>query len=543
MANQLATNNVVALDQVNARLPMTQGARARGITPAQWRVLVETTFPSAKSAESVELAIDYCAARGLDIFKKPIHIVPMYSAAKREYVETIWAGINEIQITASRTGQWAGMDSPKWGPMITQTFTGQKKDRGNWVNVSVEVTYPEWCEVTVHRLVGGQPRAFCEPVYWIEAYSTSGGKDSSLPTDMWIKRPRGQLHKVAKAASLRAAFPEEGELTAEEMEGKVIEAGGVVIDHQPMKPTDDTTDQPAGPSAEEIEKFEADVKEKLEGIRDQKALDDLWRSGINAKAREIGATDKPAMNRIITAFSAKKNAILKAEEDAAQEATGDAPDASEPEQAIHAAEAEEAPLSPAQEATLRKVKQDLGVEPGDTKKPVPPPATIAVPSEDGKPAWNRWAHEALAQLKTAGTDDYGIEWARKWLAMNAENIVRLREHNEDWAGRVEKLHAKVVDHFTPPQAEDAEAEAKAKGEADKHFKTIAVECGDDENPDWNGFAEKVRGYIRATPNHLVAASWWNRHAPIINNMRAADPAAAAALEADFSESFPQVTAK
>jgi hypothetical protein len=53
---------------------------------------------------------------------------------------------------------------------------------------------------------------------------------------MWLKRPRGQLHKVAKAASLRAAFPEEGEYVAEEMEGKEIDAGGIVIEHEPAEP-------------------------------------------------------------------------------------------------------------------------------------------------------------------------------------------------------------------------------------------------------------------------------------------------------------------
>jgi hypothetical protein len=49
---------------------------------------------------------------------------------------------------------------------------------------------------------------------------------------MWERRKRGQLHKVAKAASLRAAFPEEtgNDYTAEEMSGKEIEAGGIVID-------------------------------------------------------------------------------------------------------------------------------------------------------------------------------------------------------------------------------------------------------------------------------------------------------------------------
>ena len=224
--------NLPITSSVPARLPMPAGMVARGITAEKWRVLVETTFPSAKTPEAVEMAIDYCRARNLDVFKKPVHIVPMWNAGLRREVETIWPGINEIQITAARTGSWAGMDSPKWGPMVKRTFKGTRKDRA----VTVEVQFPEWCEVTVYRIVAGQPRAFSEPVYWLESYSTTGGRDSYLPTDMWVKRPRGQLHKVAKAAALRAAFPEEGELTAEEMEGKVIDAGGVVIEHDDITP-------------------------------------------------------------------------------------------------------------------------------------------------------------------------------------------------------------------------------------------------------------------------------------------------------------------
>ena len=104
------------------------------------------------------MAFDYCKVRGLDIFKKPVHIVPMWNSALRRETETIWVGINEIQITAHRTGQFAGMDSAKWGPLVTKTFSGQKKNYGNMENVSVELTYPEWCEVVVYRLVGGQPR-------------------------------------------------------------------------------------------------------------------------------------------------------------------------------------------------------------------------------------------------------------------------------------------------------------------------------------------------------------------------------------------------
>lgn len=233
--------NLPVASSVAARLPMPAGMAQRGISPAQWRVLVETTFPSAKTAEAVEMAIDYCRARNLDVFKKPVHIVPMWNSTLRREVETIWPGINEIQITAARTNAWAGMDSPKWGPMIRRVFKGSVKQDGGWKAVVTEVHFPEWCEVTVYRTVQGKPCAFSEPVFWLEAYSTTGGRDSEYPTPMWIKRPRGQLHKVAKAAALRAAFPEEAEHTAEEMEGKTIEAGGVVIEH------DEIPDQPPPP--------------------------------------------------------------------------------------------------------------------------------------------------------------------------------------------------------------------------------------------------------------------------------------------------------
>lgn len=229
MSAALATLPDVA---VPARLPMPSGATARGITPAQWRVLVDVIFPAAKSPESILMAVDYCVARKLDVLKKPVHIVPVWNSTLQREVETIWPGINEIQITAARTNAWAGMDSPRWGPTIRRVFKGNRKQKDGWKPEVIEVHYPEWCEITVYRLVGGQPRAFSEPVFWEEAYSTIGGKTSELPTDMWARRPRGQLHKVAKAAALRAAFPEEAEPCAEEMEGKVIEAGGAVIEHE-----------------------------------------------------------------------------------------------------------------------------------------------------------------------------------------------------------------------------------------------------------------------------------------------------------------------
>ena len=206
------------------RIPMPAVDAALKLSPSTWKVLTDSIFPSAKTAEGILLAVHYCAARNLDVMKRPVHVVPMWSKALGQEVETVWPGIAEVQTTAARTGLWAGIDPPRFGPLCERTFTGRVKRDGSWQDLEITVAFPEWCEVTVYRLVNGQRCPFTEPVFWLEAYARLGGAYSELPTDMWVKRPRGQLMKCAKAASLRAAFPEEASYTAEEMEGKVIEA-------------------------------------------------------------------------------------------------------------------------------------------------------------------------------------------------------------------------------------------------------------------------------------------------------------------------------
>lgn len=192
-----------------------------GLDPATWQVLVESIFPAAKTIEGVQLAVRYCQARGLDVMKRPVHIVPMWNRTLGREVETVWPGIAEVQTTAARTGQWAGMDPARFGPEEPRTFAGRAKTDDGWQELKVQVTFPAWCEVTVYRLVGGVRCPFTETVFWEESYSRMGGGE--VPTAMWVKRPRGQLLKCAKAASLRAAFPEETGYTAEEMAGKPID--------------------------------------------------------------------------------------------------------------------------------------------------------------------------------------------------------------------------------------------------------------------------------------------------------------------------------
>jgi phage recombination protein Bet len=235
------------------RMPIAPAiAQEYQLSPGQWRVLIEAIWPSAKTPEAVMMALEYCRARKLDPFKKPVHIVPMWSSAKRDYVETVWPGISELRTTAARTGHYAGIDAPVWGPMIEQQFTGMVKEWDNGRKVdrqaTVTVRFPEWVSRTCYRIVDGVRVPFTAEVFWTEAYSTLGN-NNPLPNPMWQQRPRGQLDKCAEAAAIRMAFPEEaGEgVTAEEMEGKVLfDAGRTDADPLGLG-TAPRTARPGGP--------------------------------------------------------------------------------------------------------------------------------------------------------------------------------------------------------------------------------------------------------------------------------------------------------
>jgi len=176
-------------------------------------VLGSSLYPTA-SANSIKLVLSYCRAAGLDPMQKPVHIVPMWNGKLKCMQDVIMPGIGLYRTSANRTGQFAGMSEPEFGPTIEQTLDKQK------------FSFPEWCKITVRRqLASGHIGEFTAIEYWLENYAVKGGADkSTAPNAMWAKRPRGQLAKCAQAQALRAAFPELGALpTAEEMEGKAID--------------------------------------------------------------------------------------------------------------------------------------------------------------------------------------------------------------------------------------------------------------------------------------------------------------------------------
>lgn len=185
-------------------------------------VLKASLYPNA-SDESINLVLGYCRAAGLDPMQKPVHIVPMWDKNMKCMRDVIMPGIGLYRVQAARTGEYAGIGKPEYGPDVKEILGG------------IEVVYPEYCSVTVKRSSSGVIGDYTAIEYWKENYATAKN-DTAAPNAMWKKRPRGQLAKCAEAQALRKAFPEVGAIpTAEEMEGKTIEGGMSEAEHKAIE--------------------------------------------------------------------------------------------------------------------------------------------------------------------------------------------------------------------------------------------------------------------------------------------------------------------
>lgn len=209
------------------RLPFDPVIEERfGVDKTAWKSLVEAIFPNATTLNSVVLALSYCKARRLDPFKRCVHIVPIWNAQLGAMVDTIWPGIGELRTTAVRTGQYAGRAKTEYGPDITKEWTSTD-------GTKTVVTFPEWAQVTVFRMVQGHRVEFAGPaVFWLETYAVTS-RNNDAPNTMWRDRPRGQIDKCAEAASLRAAFPEEvgNDLISDEVgRGSIIDGKATQVD-------------------------------------------------------------------------------------------------------------------------------------------------------------------------------------------------------------------------------------------------------------------------------------------------------------------------
>ena len=176
-------------------------------------VLENSLYPGAGST-SISLVINYCKAAGLDPMQKPVHIVPIWDSKAGRMRDVVMPGIGLYRTQAARSGAYAGVTDPEFGPDVTEKIGGQ------------EITYPSWCRVSIkRRLPSGEIVEFAAVERWKENYAQKGGKEKSIaPNAMWSRRPYAQLAKCAEAQALRKAFPEFGAApTADEMEGKAID--------------------------------------------------------------------------------------------------------------------------------------------------------------------------------------------------------------------------------------------------------------------------------------------------------------------------------
>lgn len=228
MAKEQSTAAVKApAAQTNGNPGLPASVARRGINEETWRTLCNSVFPGALG-DSILMAVDYCRARGLDVLKKPCHIVPMNVSEKRRrddgtieekqvWRDVILPGIYEYRITARRTGEYLGRSEFKYGPMAD--FRGLKA--------------PEFCSVIIYRWHKETGRVVEFPVEcdFSEVCTT---KNDGKPNSRWTRAPKQMLKKCTEAAALREAFPDElgGEPTAEEMEGRTIEYTTVGTDEQ-----------------------------------------------------------------------------------------------------------------------------------------------------------------------------------------------------------------------------------------------------------------------------------------------------------------------
>ena len=258
-------------------------------------VLQASLYPGA-SIDSIRLVIGYCKAAGLDPMQKPVHIVPMWDRNVGAMRDVIMPGVNLYRIQASRSGQFAGVSEPEFGPDVTMTLSGQ------------EITFPEWCRVTARRqLASGHVGDFTVREFWMENYATKGGKEKSLaPNAMWTKRPRGQLAKCATAQALRSAFPEiAAQYTQEDLEGKEISGDLDAIDALDQPRNFGLTPARAkvirAAAAEAIQKFNEDDEygayEAVVWIDDNAEKEALWsilkpHSALRSAIKRLAAEER-----------------------------------------------------------------------------------------------------------------------------------------------------------------------------------------------------------------------------------------------------------
>lgn len=275
-----------------------------------YRALRYSLFPDDSIPEyAFGLYLAACKAKNYDPLKKPYHIVMMnINVNPNKKAEPIWEkrptimpGIISLRIDAERTNKFAGMSETEFGPMITEKF------------VDKTVCYPEWAKLTVYKMFNGIRIEIPAKLYWKECYGVSK-KGSTIPNDMWTKRPRAMLEKCVNAHALRIAFSEE--------------IGGMHTPDELREPMDEPIEKDVTPDRKLLENApisqqnETDneaLQQQLDAINNCMSWDEL--KAVYTQAKEAVKGDKNASNKISKATKERQDYIrqLKVEEEKPKE--------------------------------------------------------------------------------------------------------------------------------------------------------------------------------------------------------------------------------
>ena len=182
--------------------------------------IIRNTVAKGAPDDVFRAMIDIARTRNLDPLAKQIGVAQFDKNSGYQ----IYMPIDGYRAVAGDHPDFAGKDKPEYGPVIGQTPMGKN--------------IPEWCSVTVYRLVRGQRMPFTAEVWWDEFY---GGERNRS----WNKMPRVMLAKVAEAHALRMAFTRSlsGTYTPDEMDqASVVDVPARTID----RTTGEVTEIPAG---------------------------------------------------------------------------------------------------------------------------------------------------------------------------------------------------------------------------------------------------------------------------------------------------------
>lgn len=188
--------------------------------------LIKKTVAMGATDNELKLFLYQAGKRGLDPLSRQIHLVKRKrwnnDTKTHEEVATIQTGIDGFRLIADRTGKLSGI---KRGAIYD--------DKGNLVRAWAEVSRKDWNEPAREEV---SFREYCQH-----------NKDGE-PMGLWKTMPETMLKKVAEAAALRMAFPEDlsGLYSDDEMsqaepirhttieKAKVIETTGEIVDEVPL---------------------------------------------------------------------------------------------------------------------------------------------------------------------------------------------------------------------------------------------------------------------------------------------------------------------